>query len=350
MDAIHDCQSPSSTHSDELDAEGEIQPEEDETLTEEMSKDANEATCPVKRAQSPARRPLTRSQTGRVIKRRRPDESPLPEVKQKVARAPKKAKTTPEQAGGLSNVSASSGEITVAALTPRQISAPKRGHTPEPLDELLEDPPIGRPNNKLRANLPVPVPNLTKKSRGRRVPTKLADDTSNSSNPKDATRMYICKVESCGKCFHRGEHLKRHIRSIHTHEKPFKCTYPACNKHFNRHDNLLQHLKVHRDLAASETSAADDGGSPIELRRNSPSPLYADHPPPQLQPYYPSNTSYEATLRQPRMPEAYHPRSSSYNNYDAYDASIAEPTSFRTNMAVSSLRTEIPHSPPRSRA
>lgn len=31
--------------------------------------------------------------------------------------------------------------------------------------------------------------------------------------------MYVCKVEECGKCFSRGEHLKRHIRSIHTHEK-----------------------------------------------------------------------------------------------------------------------------------
>jgi uncharacterized Zn-finger protein len=32
-------------------------------------------------------------------------------------------------------------------------------------------------------------------------------------------RVYVCKADGCGKCFHRGEHLKRHIRSIHTHEK-----------------------------------------------------------------------------------------------------------------------------------
>ncbi|KAF8989661.1 hypothetical protein BDZ89DRAFT_974657, partial [Hymenopellis radicata] len=56
---------------------------------------------------------------------------------------------------------------------------------------------------------------------------------------------YMCTVEDCGKCFHRGEHLKRHIRSIHTHDKPFKCEQPGCGKFFNRHDNLLQHLKVH---------------------------------------------------------------------------------------------------------
>ncbi|KAJ7135324.1 hypothetical protein C8R46DRAFT_649288 [Mycena filopes] len=31
--------------------------------------------------------------------------------------------------------------------------------------------------------------------------------------------MHVCEVEGCGKCFHRGEHLKRHIRCIRCHEK-----------------------------------------------------------------------------------------------------------------------------------
>ena len=29
----------------------------------------------------------------------------------------------------------------------------------------------------------------------------------------------MCKVNGCNKCFARGEHLKRHVRSIHTNEK-----------------------------------------------------------------------------------------------------------------------------------
>jgi hypothetical protein len=79
---------------------------------------------------------------------------------------------------------------------------------------------------RTRTAPPVPVPNLTKKSRGRRVPTKVAGDkesTQKEAPPKEGVqkggRVYVCKVEDCGKCFSRGEHLKRHIRSIHTHEK-----------------------------------------------------------------------------------------------------------------------------------
>jgi hypothetical protein len=89
------------------------------------------------------------------------------------------------------------------------------------------------------APIPVPVPNLTKKSRGRKVPTvyepdpeSVVDDYVSSTRLRSSSdggkvkkggavgaRTYKCVVEDCGKCFVRGEHLKRHIRSIHTHEK-----------------------------------------------------------------------------------------------------------------------------------
>lgn len=81
--------------------------------------------------------------------------------------------------------------------------------------------------------LPIPVPNLTKKSRGRRVPTmeefraesatvvKSANGRKKDANSPSskASRTYTCDVEGCGKLFARGEHLKRHVRSIHTYEK-----------------------------------------------------------------------------------------------------------------------------------
>ncbi|QRW09214.1 C2H2 zinc finger [Ceratobasidium sp. AG-Ba] len=90
-----------------------------------------------------------------------------------------------------------------------------------------------------------------KKSRGRRVPT--ANSTIGEGDivfqaGKDGekpTRMFACTVDGCGKCFHRGEHLKRHIRSIHTNERPHSCPEHDCHKTFSRHDNLIQHMKTH---------------------------------------------------------------------------------------------------------
>lgn len=105
---------------------------------------------------------------------------------------------------------------------------------------------------------PIPVPNLIKKSRGRHVPTV----TQAESYGNLKARIHACEVDGCGKCFARGEHLKRHIRSIHTHDKRMshpssarffvdflsahKCPFPGCGKDFSRHDNLGQHMRVHK--------------------------------------------------------------------------------------------------------
>jgi hypothetical protein len=93
---------------------------------------------------------------------------------------------------------------------------------------------------------PVAVPNLTKKARGRPVPTK---DT--LMKPGSGGRIFACTVEDCLKVFTRSEHLKRHTRSIHTNEKPFRCEEAGCGRLFTRHDNLLQHLKNHHGAQSS---------------------------------------------------------------------------------------------------
>lgn len=146
-----------------------------------------------------------------------------------------------------------------------------------------------RKNNPIP--LPVPVPHLIKKSRGRKVPYVAPDkvtaesdaikvDVSSGGSPagqdeksnemdddgetfkpsvrggrkKSTTlyslgeggkRTYVCVVPGCGKCFVRGEHLKRHVRSIHTHDKPHPCPYKGCDKSFSRRDNLGQHVRIH---------------------------------------------------------------------------------------------------------
>ena len=173
-------------------------------------------------------RPLTRSQTGTVFKRRRRDDSDHldPAVPKKRAAAPRKRQkaspSTSESASPEVEDSDSSPKPPTtreASLTASVSSGPASSSGNQITFLHTSDPANGSAEPRLprsRATLPTPIPNLTKKSRGRRVPTQV----STASDPdQKATRLYVCTVDGCGKCFHRGEHLKRHIRSIHTHEK-----------------------------------------------------------------------------------------------------------------------------------
>ena len=175
---------------------------------------------------------------------------------------------------------------------------------------------------------PVPVPNLIKKSRGRRVPTEAETDEL-SGGPSTKTRMFRCDVLGCGKCFLRGEHLKRHIRSIHTHEKrssssitltsslasnvliAYKCVVPSCGKHFSRRDNLVQHLKIHKDLDVSALTSTLPPSPPFpfedfpDYERKSVSPVatsddssYSASPSPPHQ----HQTSLSLPVHEPQYP------------------------------------------------
>ncbi|KAF9115159.1 hypothetical protein BGX27_008750 [Mortierella sp. AM989] len=88
-----------------------------------------------------------------------------------------------------------------------------------------------------------------KRSRGRRV----------SNHPDNSgCKVFTCRVEDCGKVFKRSEHLKRHVRSIHTLEKPFPCPIHNCPKRFSRSDNLNQHIRIHRHNS-SRCAATEKG-------------------------------------------------------------------------------------------
>ena len=194
---------------------------------EHITVEPPEEAQPITLDSSP-RRPLTRSQTGYVPRRRRRDDSPPVPAQETASSPPRKrsklsAKHTTEEA----NVNPRDAKRLSTPPPRRDVSevSTAPSNTPSPNFTQLSLPNETSPSisdtmellgHRSRVILPTPVPNLTKKSRGRRVPTKSTTD--NDDNSKDS-RLYVCKVESCGKCFHRGEHLKRHIRSIHTHEK-----------------------------------------------------------------------------------------------------------------------------------
>ncbi|KAI0220561.1 hypothetical protein L0F63_005883, partial [Massospora cicadina] len=106
-------------------------------------------------------------------------------------------------------------------------------------------------------SLPIPTP----KTRGRRASTR--------SETHDVSRQFTCAVEDCNKVFKRSEHLKRHVRSIHTLEKPFPC--PICQKSFSRTDNLNQHVRIHsRPKSKVSTIRAHPPHHPFHLDPSAP--------------------------------------------------------------------------------
>ncbi|KAK0389390.1 hypothetical protein NLU13_2965 [Sarocladium strictum] len=79
---------------------------------------------------------------------------------------------------------------------------------------------------------------------------------------EDPSKTFVCEL--CNRRFRRQEHLKRHYRSLHTHEKPFECN--ECGKKFSRSDNLAQHARTHgsgaivMDLLENGEIGSFDGG------------------------------------------------------------------------------------------
>ena len=178
-------------------------------------------------------RPHTRLQTGIVLKRRTPDDAHFNVAPKKATTSRKKPKkpllVAVEQVDDRTKSSSSPspnppvtrhpslGSVSASSRDPVSAHQITFWHaSPVSDDQHEQEPRLPRS----RATLPTPIPNLTKKSRGRRVPTQAStQEFSRTPTDQKETRLYICQVEGCGKCFHRGEHLKRHIRSIHTHEK-----------------------------------------------------------------------------------------------------------------------------------
>jgi len=178
--------------------------------------------------------------------------------------------------------------------------------SPSSSNHSLYSIPFDLPSSRVRKAAPIPVPNLTKKSRGRRVPTISDPDSEGSPSGAAKARLFRCTVASCGKCFLRGEHLKRHVRSIHTHDKPFRCTVPLCGKSFSRRDNLVQHLKIHKDHSDAFSSQSlpsavsfSDRDDASDSQRSSNSPADIHFVPPFDLPPTPPADYYQPTFQYP---------------------------------------------------
>jgi len=191
-----------------------------------------------------------------------------------------------EQKQGKKNKGKAKGSAALALAKITMMSgkpaiSPWGTYVPFPVDENQGQDIFPEDDTEIRAGrrrrnghipLPVPVPHLIKKSRGRKVPyvakevTSQGDKNSSGSSKRAREgeqwkRMFVCEVLGCGKCFVRGEHLKRHVRSIHTHDKRMfsliltivvlnikeahPCPYEGCDKSFSRRDNLGQHVRIH---------------------------------------------------------------------------------------------------------
>lgn len=82
----------------------------------------------------------------------------------------------------------------------------------------------------------------------------------------DPSKTFVCTL--CSRRFRRQEHLKRHYRSLHTHDKPFECN--ECGKKFSRSDNLSQHSRTHGSgtivmgVLEEGELAPDESSSPLD--------------------------------------------------------------------------------------
>ncbi|KAI0673912.1 hypothetical protein C8Q78DRAFT_969122 [Trametes maxima] len=103
--------------------------------------------------------------------------------------------------------------------------------------------PIGCPPEYLvryprpKRDLAEPIPGLSKPARGRAVPK-----AGNSSDPR---RRHVCPVETCKKTFIKRDHLDRHIRSLHRHERGNDCHDSDCSFTSGRRDNMAAHERTH---------------------------------------------------------------------------------------------------------
>lgn len=153
---------------------------------------------------------------------RRTSEDATTNMKPKKRSPPKKAKKATHSNEALAMATPSESTHNAATDSTTQQSAATHQHADNGTDEK-EDDAAEDPETPSAGQQPVA-------RRGRKQ--SLTDDPS---------KTFVCTL--CSRRFRRQEHLKRHYRSLHTHDKPFECN--ECGKKFSRSDNLSQHARTH---------------------------------------------------------------------------------------------------------
>ena len=95
--------------------------------------------------------------------------------------------------------------------------------------------------------------------------TPIARRGRKQSLTEDPSKTFKCHL--CARRFRRQEHLKRHYRSLHTHDKPFECG--DCGKKFSRSDNLSQHARTHGS-GAIPLGVLEEGELPPQQNGDAP--------------------------------------------------------------------------------
>lgn len=143
----------------------------------------------------------------------------MPSIKAKAKKSSKKAKT-PENNEGESDMksqSSSAKSSKTQSATSSQQPTGEQAASENAIASSSDDNAIAPP-----------IPSTSR--RGRK-----------QSLTEDPSKTFVCTL--CARRFRRQEHLKRHYRSLHTHDKPFECN--DCGKKFSRSDNLSQHQRTH---------------------------------------------------------------------------------------------------------
>ena len=122
---------------------------------------------------------------------------------------------------------------------------------------LPEQTPVSTPG---RVNSDAGLPSGSEDGNSSSTKSQIGRRGRKQSLTEDPSKTFVCTL--CSRRFRRQEHLKRHYRSLHTHEKPFECG--DCGKKFSRSDNLSQHQRTH-GAGAIVMGVLDES----ELRRQS---------------------------------------------------------------------------------